>query len=99
DYLSARLAIGTQSLAIRLVPPETKPVEDLDPLCVGALRTFVRTHAQVPGLPTSVRLSAFTRICPSGDPGAGRDMVRALVAQVAAAHSPSDVRISVCASA
>jgi S-DNA-T family DNA segregation ATPase FtsK/SpoIIIE len=99
DYLSARLAVGIQSLAIRLVPPETKPVEDLDPLCVGALRTFIRTHAQVPGLPTSVRLSAFTRICPSGDPGAANDMVRALVAQVAAAHSPSDVRISVCASA
>ena len=99
DYLSARFALGKQGLAIRLVPPETKPVEDLDPLCVGALRTFIRTHAHVPGLPTAVRLSAFTRICPSGNAGPVRDMVRALVAQVAAAHSPADVRISVCASA
>ena len=99
DYLSARFAVGTQTLAIRLVPPETKPVEDLDPLCVGALRTFIRTHAHVPGLPTSVRLSAFTRICPSGHADAIYDMVRALIAQVAVAHSPTDVRVSVCASA
>ncbi|MBO0804634.1 MAG: type VII secretion protein EccCa [Nocardiopsaceae bacterium] len=99
DYLSARFALGPQTLAVSLVPPETKPVEDLDPLCVGALRTFVRTHSHVPALPTAVRLSAFTRICPSGDPDAIYDMVRALVGQVAVAHSPSDVRISVCASA
>ncbi|MCL2585632.1 MAG: type VII secretion protein EccCa [Streptosporangiales bacterium] len=95
DYLSARFAAGSQSLAIKLVPPETKPVEDLDPLCVGALRTFIRTHAHVPGLPTSVRLSAFTRIVPTGDIEAVHDFVRSLVAQVAVAHSPHDLRISV----
>lgn len=95
DYLSARFAVGSQSLAIKLVPPETKPIEDLDPLCVGALRTFIRTHAHVPGLPTSVRLSAFTRIVPSGDLEPVRDLVRSLVAQVAVAHSPADLRISV----
>ncbi|HEY1700402.1 MAG TPA: type VII secretion protein EccCa [Trebonia sp.] len=96
DYLSARFAIGTQNLAIRLVPPEVKPVEDLDPLCVGALRTFIRTHAQVPALPVSVRLSAFSRIIPSGDRDAIFDMVRAMIAQIAASHSPADVKIAVC---
>jgi S-DNA-T family DNA segregation ATPase FtsK/SpoIIIE len=98
DFVNARFAVGTQALAIRLVPPETKPVEDLDALCVGALRTFIRTHASVPALPVSVRLSSVTRICPSGDREAARDMVRALLAQIAVAHSPADVTISVCAS-
>ena len=51
-----RLGTGTQQLAVRLVPPQTKPVEDLDPLCAGALRRFIRAHAQVPGLPVGISL-------------------------------------------
>ena len=98
DFLNVRFATGTQALAIRLVPPETKPLEDLDPLCSGALRRFIRTHGQVPGLPVGIRLSSVTRIAPAGDPDAVYDLVRSLIAQVAVAHSPGDVLISVCAS-
>ncbi|HEX8009213.1 MAG TPA: type VII secretion protein EccCa [Trebonia sp.] len=98
DFLNVRFAVGTQALAIRLVPPDTKPIEDLDPLCSGALRRFIRAHATVPSLPVAVRLSSVTRICPSGDAEAVYDMVRGLIAQTAVAHSPADVLISVCAS-
>ena len=98
DFLSVRFATGTQALALRLVPPETKPLEDLDPLCAGALRRFIRGSASVPCLPVSVRLSSVTRIAVEGDAAAARDLVRALIAQVAVAHSPDDVLISVCAS-
>jgi S-DNA-T family DNA segregation ATPase FtsK/SpoIIIE len=97
DFLSVRFATGPQALALRLVPPETKPLEDLDPLCAGALRRFIRGFASVPCLPVSVRLSSVTRIAVDGDAGAARDLVRALIAQVAVAHSPDDVLISVCA--
>ena len=99
DFLNVRFATGTQALALRLMPPETKPVEDLDPLCAGTLRRFIRSHSSVPALPVAVRLRAFTRIAAEGDDAAVRDLVRALIAQVAVAHSPDDVRISVCASA
>jgi DNA segregation ATPase FtsK/SpoIIIE, S-DNA-T family len=98
DFLNARFAVGTQALAVRLVPPETKPVEDLDPLCVGALRSFIAVHAAVPALPVSVKLSSVTRISVSGDRAAATGLVRALIAQLATAHSPTDVSISVCAS-
>ena len=94
-----RLATGTQALAIRLVPPDTKPVEDLDPLCAGALRRFIRAQSQVPGLPVEVSLRSVTRIVPTGDPRAVRALVRSMIAQIAVMHSPADVRISVCASA
>jgi S-DNA-T family DNA segregation ATPase FtsK/SpoIIIE len=97
-FLNARIAAGTQALALRLVPPETKPAEDLDPLCSGALRSFVRTHASVPALPVSVSLGSVTRICFTGDVEARDDMVRALIAQVAVGHSPKDVSVVVCAS-
>jgi S-DNA-T family DNA segregation ATPase FtsK/SpoIIIE len=98
DFLNVRIATGPQALAIRLVPPETKPLEDLDPLCAGALRRFMHSYSSVPALPVSVRLRSFTRICLAGDEDVGRGLVRALIAQLAVTHSPADVRISVCAS-
>ena len=51
DVGQLRLAIGAQRLALRLVPPETKPVEDRDPITAGALRNFVAAHRTVPELP------------------------------------------------
>ncbi len=97
DFGSLRLGTGTQQLAVRLVPPQTKPAEDLDPLCAGALRRFIRTHGRVPGLPVGMSLRAFSRVSAGGDPDAARGMVRAVIAQLAVFHSPDDVRICVCA--
>ncbi len=91
-----RFATGTQALALRLVPPDTKPIEDLDPLCAGALRRFIRAQSQVPGLPVEVALRSVTSIGLAGEPVAVRALVRALIAQLAVLHSPADVRISVC---
>ena len=97
DFGSLRLGTGTQQLAVRLVPPQTKPAEDLDPLCAGALRRFIRTHGRVPELPVGMSLRAFSRVAAGGDPDAARGMVRAILAQLAVFHSPEDVRICVCA--
>jgi ESX secretion system protein EccC len=99
DFLNVRFATGPQETKLRLVRPETKPADDLDPLCAGALRRFIHSHSSMPALPVAVRLRSFTRIAPAGDDEAVRDLIRALIAQVAVAHSPDDVRISVCASA
>ena len=99
DFGTVRLGTGTQQLGVRLIPPQTKPAEDLDPLCAGALRRFIRTHARVPELPVGMSLRAFSRVCVAGDPGAARGMVRAMTAQLAAFHSPEEVRICVCAPA
>src|ERR1700726_2085931 len=98
DFAKVRIGTGTHRLAVRLVPPDTKPVEDLDPLCAGALRRFVRAHNSVPGLPVGISLRSFARIAPGGEPDAVYGMLRAMIAQLAIFHSPDDVRISVCAS-
>jgi S-DNA-T family DNA segregation ATPase FtsK/SpoIIIE len=98
DFLNVRIATGPQALAIRLIPPDTKPLEDLDPLCAGALRRFIHSFSSVPALPVSIRLRSFTRVCAEGDDDAARSLIRALIAQVAVTHSPADLRISVCAS-
>jgi DNA segregation ATPase FtsK/SpoIIIE, S-DNA-T family len=98
DFAKVRIGTGTHQLAVRLVPPETKPAEDLDPLCAGALRRFIRAHGSVPRLPVGVSLRSFARIALAGDSEARHGMLRAMIAQLAAFHSPDDVRICVCAS-
>jgi DNA segregation ATPase FtsK/SpoIIIE, S-DNA-T family len=98
DFANVRIGTGTHRLAVQLVVPDTKPVEDLDPLCAGALRRFVRAHGSVPLLPVGISLRSFARITPGGDPEAVYGMLRAMIAQLAVFHSPDDVRICVCVS-
>ncbi|RAY11457.1 type VII secretion protein EccC [Actinomadura craniellae] len=97
DFGHVRIGRGPQRLALELVPPETKPVEDLEPMCAGALRRFIRAHSVVPDLPVAVSLPSFDRILPTGDAAASRDLVRAMIGQLTAFHTPDDVRIAVCA--
>ncbi|MFC7648186.1 hypothetical protein ACFQX6_52780 [Streptosporangium lutulentum] len=97
DFGTVRLGTGVQKLAIQLIPPDSKPVEDLDALSSGALRRFVRAHSTVSKLPVAVALQSFARIQLTGDPMAVRDLVRAMVAQMAVFHSPDDMRVMVCA--
>ena len=98
DFAKVRIGTGTHRLAVRLVPPDTKPVEDLDPLCAGALRRFIRAYGSVPNLPVGVSIRSFGRIAPGGEPEAIYGMLRAMIAQLAVFHSPDDIRICVCAS-
>ncbi|MEV4801963.1 type VII secretion protein EccCa [Nonomuraea sp. NPDC049421] len=98
DFGTVRLGTGVQKLAVQLVPPDTKPVEDLDALTAGALRRFVRAHSTVAGLPVAVALNSFARIRLTGDQRAMRSLVRAMIAQLVTFHSPDDMRVLVCAS-
>ena len=62
DFLQVRVGRGPQRLAVTLVPPETKPIEDLEPISAAALRRFVRTHGSVADLPAALAFPAFGRI-------------------------------------
>jgi len=98
EFANVRIGTGTHRLAVRLVAPETKPVEDLDPLCAGALRRFIRAYGSVPGLPVGINLRSFARISVTGDAETAYGMLRAVIAQAAVFHSPDDMRICVCTS-
>ena len=67
DFGEVRIALGPQRLAVEIVPPETKPVEDLEPMSAIALRRFVRAHTTVPDLPTALSVRAFSRVVLRGD--------------------------------
>jgi S-DNA-T family DNA segregation ATPase FtsK/SpoIIIE len=97
DFGELRFAIGPQRLAVLLVPPETKPVEDLEPLTAVALRRFVRTYSTVDDLPVALSLRSFGRVVVQGDRASTLDLVRALTAQATALHSPDDLVVALCA--
>lgn len=101
DFAHVRVGRGAQRIATRLVPPQTGPVDGLEPVTALALRRFLLGHAVVPDLPValSLRASGMVWLEPAG--GAGMDRVRALaraaVVQYALWHAPADALLAVVA--
>ncbi|GAB3705781.1 type VII secretion protein EccCa [Mariniluteicoccus flavus] len=96
DFGSIRVGLGLQNFAQRITPPESKPVEDLEPLTVGALRRFMNTHRRVASMPISVDVPAYRLVQILGDNDPARRLAYAMVAQMAAWHAPSEFRIMFC---
>ena len=110
DFGIIRVAVGAQTLATPLVPPLTRPLEDLEPMTAGALRRFLDAYSVVPDLPVAVSVRGFARLYIRGAApdrtGAGRvtpataeaarGLVRAMIAQLAVFHAPDDLLIAVC---
>ncbi|MBB6032867.1 type VII secretion protein EccCa [Phytomonospora endophytica] len=97
DFVELRLAMGTQRMAVGISTPETKPVEDLEPMSALALRRFVRAHSTLPNMPMALQLRAFRRIALRGEQEHADDLMRAMICQAATFHSPEDLRIAVVA--
>ncbi|MEL6891595.1 MAG: type VII secretion protein EccCa [Actinomycetota bacterium] len=97
DFGHVRIATGTQRLRVRLQPPETKPAEDLEPLCAVSMKRFLEANHSVPDLPVSVSVRAFANVLLRGHGDDVDAMARAMICQLAALHSPDDLRMVVCA--
>ncbi|WP_409489776.1 type VII secretion protein EccCa [Amycolatopsis sp. cmx-11-12] len=95
DFLHLRVGRSSHRLATRLVPPQTGPVDELEPIATLALRRFVRAHSIVPDLPTQITLRGFAAVSMQGDRGLTRGLTRAMLAQLLTFHSPDDVLIAV----
>ncbi|WP_405102872.1 type VII secretion protein EccCa [Micromonospora sp. NBC_01412] len=95
DFGEARIAVGPQRLAVEIVPPETKPVEDLEPMSAIALRRFVRAHSTVPALPTALSVRAFSRVVLRGEREPVLDLARATLGQLVTFHAPDDLVVAV----
>src|SRR4051795_4210179 len=101
DFGVVRLAVGPQTLATPLIPPVTRPLEDLEPMTAGALRRFLDAYSVVPDLPVAVSLRGFARVFMRGQSRTGeadaRALTRAVLAQLSVFHAPDDLIIAVCA--
>jgi S-DNA-T family DNA segregation ATPase FtsK/SpoIIIE len=97
DFGEVRVGLGTQRSVLKLSPPDSNPVEDLEPLTAHALRRFLRAYNTLPDAPIAVYLRGFGQIQFSGDDEAVLGLVRAILGQLTTAHAPGDVRVAVCA--
>ncbi|MDK1476955.1 type VII secretion protein EccCa [Streptomyces sp. 549] len=97
DFAQIRVGLGVQQLNTPLVAPDTAPVDELEPLTAGAMQRFIAAHSTLDGLPMAVSLRAFYHLTVSGRPECAHGSARAMVAQLAALHSPEDLVIAVAA--
>ncbi|MFD5713763.1 type VII secretion protein EccCa [Streptomyces pharetrae] len=95
DFGQVRVGLGPQALATPLVPPESAPVDQLEPLTAGAMQRFVATHSTLEDLPMAVSLRAFYHVSISGEPATVRGAARAVAASLASLHSPEDLVVAV----
>lgn len=99
DFGEARVGTGSQRLAVRITPIQTKPVEDLEPVCAKALRRFTRAYTTLADQPVALYLPGFAHVRISGDRDVALGMVRALLAQLVTFHAPDELRLAVCVGA
>lgn len=97
DFGTVRVSVGVQQFAQRIIPPETAPIDDLEPLTTGALRRFMRTHQQVSDVPLVLNLQGFEQIRLIGDEQRCRRLAYAMVAQAVTWQAPTDLRLMVAA--
>lgn len=97
DFAQVRIGLGSQQLATPLVPAETAPVDDLEPLTAGAMQHFLAAHSTLDGLPMALSLRAFYHLTVSGDPTSVRSAARSMIGSLASLHSPEDLVIAIAA--
>ncbi|WP_320067761.1 type VII secretion protein EccCa [Micromonospora sp. RTGN7] len=112
DFAVVRVGVGPQTLATPLLPPVTRPLDELEPMTAGALRRFLDAYSVVPDLPVALSLRSFARVFVRGEPAPqGADggirprtgspdaqaLARAVLTQLAVFHAPDELLVAVCA--
>jgi DNA segregation ATPase FtsK/SpoIIIE, S-DNA-T family len=98
EFLRARVGTGPQMLSLQLEAPQTPPLAQLDPVAASAAHRFLVTHRVQQDIPLSVDVRSAARIEVAGTETEARGLARALVAQLAAFHSPDQLQVAVIAS-
>lgn len=92
DFCQVRVGVGTQHLATRLVPPQIGP-KHVDPVTAGTLRRFLQAHSTIADAPITLDLRRLAAVTIAGEKAHARDLLRAMICQLAVLHSPSRLRI------
>jgi DNA segregation ATPase FtsK/SpoIIIE, S-DNA-T family len=98
QFLQVRYGVCSQPLSLELVPPDSAPIEQVDPAAASALHRLLAVHRVQPNLPASVDLRAFDRVELCGADDEARSLARAMICSAAAFQSPENLAIAVLAS-
>jgi len=94
-FLQARYGLSSQPLSLELLPPESAPIEQVDPAAASALHRLLVVHRVQPELPASIDLRAFDRIELTGDEEQSRALARAILCSATAFHDPENLVVAV----
>ncbi|KRF16512.1 ATP-binding protein [Nocardioides sp. Soil797] len=97
-FLHVRYGLSSQPLSLELVPPESAPIEQVDPAAASALHRLLVVHRVQPNLPASIDLRAFDRIELTGPVETARALARAMICSASAFHHPEHVIVAVLCS-
>lgn len=97
QFLHVRYGLCHQPLALELVPPESAPIDQVDPAAASALHRLLVVHRLQPDLPASVDLRAFDRIEICGPEEPARALARAMICSATAFQSPDHLVVAVLA--
>jgi DNA segregation ATPase FtsK/SpoIIIE, S-DNA-T family len=94
-FLHVRYGLCAQPLALELVPPDSAPLDDVDPASASALHRLLVVHRTQPDLPASINLRAFDRVELCGDEEQARSLARAMICSATAFQSPEHLVVAV----
>lgn len=94
DFGYVRIGLGPLPLSTPLVAPDLGPPEKSDPVTSGEVRRLIRLRSSVPDQPICIGLAGARDVTVEGDPAQARDLLRAVVCQLALMHAPRDLRIA-----
>ena len=98
NFLHVRYGLCAQPLSLELVPPESTPIDQVDPAAASALHRLLVVHRLQPDLPASIDLRAFDRVEVCGGEAPARALARSLICSAAAFHSPEHLQVAVLCS-
>ena len=98
NFLHVRYGVCSQPLSLELVPPESAPIDEVDPAAASALHRLLVVHRLQPKLPASIDLRAFDRVELCGYEDPVRSLARAMICSATAFHSPDHLVVAVLCS-
>ncbi|HEU5037895.1 MAG TPA: type VII secretion protein EccCa [Nocardioides sp.] len=98
NFLHVRYGLCAQPLSLELVPPESTPIDQVDPAAASALHRLLVVHRLQPDLPASIDLRAFDRVEVCGPEDPARALARALMCSATTFHSPDHLQVAVLTS-
>lgn len=99
DFLQGRVGTGAVPWFGLTVPAAESPVQPQDPYLLAEVTAVVDRFGTVPAMPVTIDLRAAHEVAVIGDRDTAVAMVRALVLQLAAVHSPDDLQLALASPA
>lgn len=94
DFLRVRLGVGDLPWFSLTVPEDQNPVQPYDPIMVSEAEAVATHYSLVRALPVTLNLDRAGDVAIVGDRENALAVARSLMLQLAALHSPDDVRIA-----